>query len=72
MPEEDKILIERERIKEIINNKAQVLFNHRVSLRTRRYRRIVPLSEFKKFLENSLFKIDNPDYVRVRDRTPEN
>ena len=69
---EEEIIKERERIKDILNRKAQSLLEHRGSLSHSRHRRFLPLSEFNNFLEKLFFRIDNPDYVRIKDRIPEN
>ena len=67
----EEITKERERIKEIIEVRADRVIELRAELKNYRAKRTISISGFKKFVENVLFRIDNPDYVRVKDRIPE-
>jgi superfamily II helicase len=70
MPEEE-ITKEREKIKELIETKANKLIELREDMKNCVARRRVSMSQFKRFVEVVLFRIDNPDYIRVKDRAPE-
>lgn len=64
--ENNEILKERERCKEIVITKIDAVIkfrNERIKNRKRRN-----ISSYKKLKSDILFKIDNPDYVRLKDR----
>ncbi len=70
MPEEE-ILKERERIKAKIIGAQTKLIESRQELKSRISKRRIPLNRLNRFVEYILFWIDNPDYVRIKNRTPE-
>ena len=53
----DKTTIERERIKKIVIRKCDYF----IKTRKRNY-------NYKRLKSNILFSIDNPDYIRIKDR----
>lgn len=61
---DSEIIKERERIKEILARKLQRL----VELRKKSHRRYTFEGIFNKLENDIIFLIDNPDYVRVKDR----
>lgn len=63
---EDKVLIERERIRTFIESKFESEIKEREKIRNKRRRNISLLEDIRHYL---LFKLDNPDYVRLKDRT---
>ena len=68
---ENDILAERERIKAKILQAQARLIESRQELKSRISKRRIPLNRLNRFVEYVLFWIDNPDYVRIKDRTPE-
>ena len=65
MPE-DKVLIERERIKAVIKRKKEEI--EKICEGKKRYRRNIPRYKILRLFDDVIFWIDNPDYIRVKDR----
>jgi len=64
----EEALKERERIKAIIDRKFQELINYR-----NEHIKKKPLTSiFNKLEKDIIFIIDNPDYVKLQDRVPQN
>jgi hypothetical protein len=64
---DSEIIKERERIKAIIERKLSEF----VEYRKKKHRRHTFESTFNKLNEDIIFLIDNPDYVKLKDRVPE-
>ncbi len=64
--EKNEVLIERERCRNIVIRKVEVIIKYREEKIKRRKRRNI--SSYEKLRDDILFLIDNPDYVRLKDR----
>jgi hypothetical protein len=63
---EEAVMFERERCKQIVRRKIEGVIQSRIkNVKGKRRRHI---SVFEKLKDNILFKIDNPNYIRLKDR----
>ena len=58
--------INKEKIKVIIERKANALIELRLNMKHYRSRHSIPISKFKRWVEEVLFYIDNPHYKRKK------
>ena len=62
----EEILKDRERIKDIISRKTEATIKYREEHIKHRDR--INRSDFQRLADDIIFLIDNPDYVRIKDR----
>ena len=71
MAQEDKTLIERDRIKAIIIRKIESLIKEKEKYNKESHKRKENICRLNKLQDDILFLVDNPDYVRKTKEGPE-